>query len=174
MTSDPVRARLIEAVEKLAAVESPQSVTMRAIADHAGVSPGHAYHYFDSKEALLGAALDYMAAKIADGLSGDGDPAEATRAVSQRLGEYPAFPRLLAWLILEGSDPSAAMSGHPLLEAVAIRSAEDDHPDPGTVAGTVALLSLAGAFFGPMMNNALGRDLEDPALMATVADLFEA
>ena len=172
VTEDCVRERLIQAVTQLAAVEAPHSVTMRQIADHAGVSPGLAYHYFDSRRALFGAALDDMASRITQQIGDSGDPAVTVVGIWEALEQNRAFPRLLASLTLEGEDVATVMSEHPLLKATAERAAADGHEDPATLAGCVGLLGLAGAFWGPAINGILGRAPDEPALLDAVAVLL--
>ncbi len=52
---------LLDAVERLYADQNPEDINTRQIAAEAELSVGVAYRYFESKEALLGAALDRMA-----------------------------------------------------------------------------------------------------------------
>ena len=84
---------LLDAVERLCADQSPEGVGMRDIATEAGVSLGAAYRYFDSKQALLGAALDGMAERIASAITASEDTAEAINFVWTELNASPAFPR---------------------------------------------------------------------------------
>ena len=172
--SDPIRVRLIDAVERIFEEQSPSAATMRTIAMEAGCSLGVSYRYFDSKDDLLGAALDHMATRITAASTGAEDPAEALQHLWQAFDTTPAFPRLVTWMISEGMDVSSAMSGHPLILEVAEMARARGNEDPLTVAGVMALLGLAGATYGPAINRALGRDLDDQTLYNSTAHMFEA
>ena len=172
--SDPIRVRLIDAVERIFEKQSPSAATMRTIAMEAGCSLGVSYRYFDSKDDLLGAALDHMATRITPASTGTEDPAEALLHLWQAFDTTPAFPRLVTWMISEGMDVSSAMSGHPLILEVAETARARGSEDPLTVAGVMALLGLAGATYGPTINRALGRDLDDQTLYNSTAHMFEA
>ncbi len=51
--AEQTRARIVEAALELFRAKGYEATTMRAIADHAGVSTGNAYYYFKSKDLLL-------------------------------------------------------------------------------------------------------------------------
>ena len=171
---DPIRVRLLDAVERIFGEQSPSAATMRTIATEAGCSLGASYRYFDSKDELLGAALDRMATRITAASTGAEDPAETLLQVWQTLNATPAFPRLVSWLISEGMDVTSVMSGHPLILKIADTARARGSEDPQTAAGVMALLVLAGAGYGPAVNRALGRDPDDPTLYDTTAHMFGA
>lgn len=54
------RLKILEATTVEFAEQGYFAVTMRQVAGRAGVALGLAYHYFDSKENLLAAAIEYM------------------------------------------------------------------------------------------------------------------
>ena len=56
-----VEKRLIDSTEELVASISPNQLTIRDIADHAGVNHGQIHHYFGNKEGLLKATYRQMA-----------------------------------------------------------------------------------------------------------------
>lgn len=56
---ETARLKIIESALAVFASAGYGQSSMRAIATHAGVSNGLAYHYFDSKEALVGAVFDH-------------------------------------------------------------------------------------------------------------------
>lgn len=61
------RRELLECAMGLFAEEGYDNVSVRAVARAAGVAPGLAYHYFDSKERLFAAAIAQYAACCAEG-----------------------------------------------------------------------------------------------------------
>ncbi|MCL1588238.1 MAG: TetR/AcrR family transcriptional regulator [Actinomycetia bacterium] len=161
-------------MERIFEERSPSAATMRAIATEAGCSLGVSYRYFDSKDELLGAALDRMATRITATSTGVGDPAEALLGLWQAFDTTPAFPRLVTWMISEGMDVTSAMSGHPLILKVADTARARGSEDPQTAAGVMALLVLAGAGYGPAVNRALSRDPADQTLYNATAQMFES
>ena len=170
--SSPIRDRLLDAVERIFREQSPSKATMRTIAAEAGCSLGVSYRYFDSKDELLGAALDRMAARITSASTATEDPAEGLLDLWQTLDTNPAFPRLVSWMISEGMDVTAAMSGHPLIRGIADQAQARGSSDPLTAAGVMALLVLAGAGYGQAVNRAMGRDPDNPALYDAAARMF--
>jgi TetR/AcrR family transcriptional repressor of uid operon len=90
---DPVkheekRAEILEAAERCFARRGFHGATIAQICDEAGISPGHLYHYFASKEAIIGviasAGLEYARARFAE-LTEDQDPVRALVSEFERL-----------------------------------------------------------------------------------------
>jgi TetR/AcrR family transcriptional repressor of uid operon len=74
-TVDPVkhaekREQILAAAERCFARSGFHGATIAQICDEAGISPGHLYHYFISKEAIIGAitgaGLEYAKARFAE------------------------------------------------------------------------------------------------------------
>jgi AcrR family transcriptional regulator len=170
---EPIRTSLLDAVERIYAEQSPSAATMRAIATEAGCSLGAVYRYFNSKDELLGAALDRMAERIAFAASRSDDPAEALINLWHILAATPAFPRLVNWMVSENKDVSSVMSSNPLIREIAEGARIRGSADPPTVAGTMALLGIGGAFYGPIINRAMGRDPDDQTLYDSTAHMFK-
>ena len=61
------RRELLECAMRLFAEEGYDKCPWRAVARAAGVAPGLAYHYFDSKERMFAAAIGHYAARCAEG-----------------------------------------------------------------------------------------------------------
>jgi AcrR family transcriptional regulator len=163
--------RLLDAVEVLCAEMSPSDVTMRKIAAEAGLSLGLAYRYFESRDELLGAAMDRMAERIASAAVGD-DPITVVTALWKAVDASPAFPRLVASMILSGQDVSEVMSKHPLMRDITRSAAELGMDDPKTIAGVTGLVTIAGAMYGSFLNRAIGRDPGDPRLYDAAAAMM--
>lgn len=62
------RAELLETAMRLFAERGYDNVSVRAVARAAGVAPGLAYHYFDSKERMFAAAIEHYARRCAEGI----------------------------------------------------------------------------------------------------------
>lgn len=59
------RRELLQTAMRLFAEEGYDNVSVRAVVRAAGVAPGLAYHYFDSKQALFSAAIEAYAERCA-------------------------------------------------------------------------------------------------------------
>jgi AcrR family transcriptional regulator len=147
-------------------------VTVRAVAEAAGVSPALVYHHFTDKDDLIGRSLDRMAVDLSAAAEVQSPPA-ALRQLWRRLDERPAFARIIVWYVLEGRDVSALMSNHPLIARVAARAAEDGIGDPATLGGRMAILGLAGALLGAPVNRAIGRADTDERVLESLVGLID-
>lgn len=85
------RAEILTAAERCFAQNGFHGATIAQICEAAGISPGHLYHYFDGKEAIIGAiartGLDYVASRSA-GLMKDGNAVEAVVAELESLKSH--------------------------------------------------------------------------------------
>jgi AcrR family transcriptional regulator len=90
---DPVkheekRAEILAAAERCFARSGFHGATIAQICDEAGISPGHLYHYFTSKETIIGAitsaGLGYVRARFAE-ITEDQDPIRALVSEFERL-----------------------------------------------------------------------------------------
>ena len=62
------RRELLATAMRLFAEEGYDNVSVRAVARAAGVAPGLAYHYFDSKQNLFAAAIEDYSQRCAEGI----------------------------------------------------------------------------------------------------------
>ncbi|MBM6774574.1 TetR/AcrR family transcriptional regulator [Olsenella profusa] len=63
------RRELLACAMRLFAEEGYDNVSVRAVARAAGVAPGLAYHYFDSKERMFSEAISDYARRCAEGIN---------------------------------------------------------------------------------------------------------
>ena len=63
------RRELLACAMRLFAEEGYDNVSVRAVARAAGVAPGLAYHYFDSKERMFAEAIGDYARRCAEGIN---------------------------------------------------------------------------------------------------------
>ncbi len=71
---DAVKTALVEATAKMLAEVGPRGISVRDIADRAGVNHGQVHHYFGGKRALLRTAMQHLAREAFDhsrALAGD-------------------------------------------------------------------------------------------------------
>lgn len=102
------RHELLECAMKLFAEEGYDNVSVRAVARAAGVAPGLAYHYFDSKERLFAAAIEQYATRCAeDACTILDDKAitleEKIEQCIKTMSDHAAFPHA-AYFHAEGND----------------------------------------------------------------------
>lgn len=112
---DAVRRALLAATEELCADYPPGSVTVRSIAAAAGVNHGLVHHYFESKQALLGAAMERIEGEFLESVADMDATAEAVATFFDLLCQRPTYPRLLSWMLLEGVEPTDHIDRFPLV-----------------------------------------------------------
>ena len=161
---EQVTAAVLAATERLSATGQPSSFTVRQIAAEAGVTTSLLYFYFKSKDDIVLATVRSLSAEIDAAVAGQEGVGEISSATSRMLAEHPAFPRLLAWLILEGRS-FAELSDDPFLNRLAGMFAADNSTDPNTDAGAVVTMLLGNALFRGDINAALGRQSDDERLI---------
>ena len=155
---------MLAATERLCATGQPSSFTVRQIAAEAGVTTSLLYFYFESKDDIVLATVRSISAEIDAAVAGEIDVGSISSATSRMLAEHPAFPRLLAWLVLEGRSFSE-LSDAPFLGGLVRMFAERGSSDPGTDAGAVVTMLLGNALFLGDINAALGRPKNDKPLI---------
>jgi AcrR family transcriptional regulator len=137
---------------------------VRQIASEARVTTSLLYFYFRSKDDIILATVKSIASEI-DAAVADTDGVSAiASAVSRALAERPAFPRLLAWFVLEGRG-FAELSDDPVLERLVTAFTSDGAPDPSTDAGVVVTLLLGNALLAGAVNDGLERSSDDERLL---------
>ena len=122
------------------------------------------YWYYKSKDELILATVRSIAVEIDAAVAGEVDVASISSAVSQMLDEHPAFPRLLAWLVLEGRS-FADLRDDPFLGRLIAMFTESDSSDPGRDAGAVVTMLLGNALFRSDVNVVLDRPKDDARLI---------
>jgi AcrR family transcriptional regulator len=168
---EEVKAALLSAAANLCSARLPSSVSIRDIASEAQVNPSLVYFYFDSKDDLLRAALDELAEDIAAEAERQPDAAETLRSVMGRMSHDSAFPRIVTGLALDGRNVTEEMSGHPFLQLLASRIAEE-YPgeDVETRVGVALVATLSIGVHLPIVNTILGRSATDDELLTAICD----
>jgi TetR/AcrR family transcriptional regulator, repressor for neighboring sulfatase len=183
-------ASLVSAATELFAARGPDGVSLREIAAHAGLNYGLIHQYVGSKDELLRLVIARSTSTTAARFAQAADVGEALELLQGPVGvDRPAYPRLLAWAILQGRDPSELAGPSPALpqliamlpEAGADAGGTDGGPadgdpagrvndapatpdladDPRLRAAAVAALTLGWSLFGTFVSHAAG--LEDVA-----------
>ncbi len=150
-------AALVEATARLLAVRGPERLSLRDIADEAGVNKGLIHHYFGGKRPLVEAAVRKLAEEhFANATARGGGPLPAPLT----LGLDEQYWQVIARLILEGD---LELAGLEFDEGISVpRRAFDvlatDHDDSTDLKAAVAAamaLELGWAAFKPFVAKAV-------------------
>ncbi len=163
---DEVTDAVLDAAERLFAAAGPNEVSLRAIAEEAGVTYGLVYRHFGTKDALLERLLARYAERWKDQL---GDDPDYGRALNQLLGptfDTGPYLRLLGWTLLTGVPDRSADSyrrNATLDELPALAPSFDPENVLDARLSTAGALALAFGwrFFNPFIRAALHLDTED-------------
>lgn len=170
---DEVTAALLAATERLCATGQPSSFTVRQIASEACVTTSLLYFYFNSKDDIILTTVKSIASEIDASVAGTDGVGAIASAVSRALAERPAFPRLLAWFVLEGRG-FAELSDDPVLKRLIAAFASDGAPDTHTDAGVIVTLLLGNALFAGAVNEGLERSSDDERLIQALDQALAA
>jgi AcrR family transcriptional regulator len=157
---------LVEAASRLLSERNPASVSVREIAEAAGVNHGLVHHYFGGKQQLIIAVLDRRARALAGSVAPDADVRSAIRAMFLG-GDAQAFARLLAYARVEGWIGAGDLEGwvtRRLLEVARADGApglDDERVLRVRVAGVLALM-LGWETFRPTVLSLAGLDEATP------------
>jgi Transcriptional regulator len=144
-----VRAATIE----LLAERSPREVSVRDIAERAGVNHALAHRHFGSKHELLRAAIHHQSAEIAAAARGLPNRDAATALALLR--RYPAYWRILARTVLDAPDllPRGEFPAAQAFLDLLGGGTTADRRTPAAVAGA---LVLGWMVFGEHLATAVG------------------
>ena len=158
-TTHPTRAILVAAAE-LFAEQGIANVSLRAIAERAGVNYNYIHRHFGTKEVLLVQLVHYWTRYGATFVDASPDVHSAVRAIFQ--ADPGRFAEILAWVALDGTDAhtvfddttTVAHLRELLAESWAGPEAGADGRrtfDPRVVTAVVTLLVLTWDFYAPYM-----------------------
>jgi AcrR family transcriptional regulator len=177
---DEITDAVLDAAQRLFAAAGPNEVSLRAIAQEAGVTYGLVYRHFGTKDELLERLLARYAERWREHL---GDEPDYERALEDLLG--PSFDtgpylRLLGWSLLTGPSDRQGESyrRHTTLDELPplAPGAGPDGEHAARLRTAAALAFVFGwRFFNPFIRAALHFDDEDPeALQSAIrAQLHE-
>jgi AcrR family transcriptional regulator len=141
---DEVRRALMAATEQICSQRPPGSVTVRDIAEAAGVNHGLVHHYFSSKRVLLEETMVWIETGLLEAMAGIDDPAAAVGALFDELVVRNSYPRLLIWMLLEGVDMTDRVTDFPAIDHLRILLESDDPVGDARLRLHDLLLFLAG------------------------------
>ena len=158
-------AAIVAAATELFRAKGPAGVSLREIAQHAGVNYGLVHRHFGSKEAITAAVFRGTSRRGAQALGASADLAGALGAFASRIEEGD-FARMLAWALVDGSNPTAFVddSGafHRMRELAAGPDGADDPERRIALAAALSML-MGWQVFAPFLTEGLGLDDIDPA-----------
>jgi AcrR family transcriptional regulator len=175
---DAVMAALIDAAAELFAEQPPAAVSVRAVAERAGVNHGLVHRHFGSKQDLERAVLEHLAGRIQrsatrarqQGPAGASDLGSALLSALRATLDEPRYVRALARALLDGREPTALQRRFPMLQELieATREAQrkgqlDGDLDPRMLVAAVAAMGLGWALFEPYLLAATEQGRTRPA-----------
>lgn len=155
-----VSAALLDAAEAELASVGVKAASIRRIAARAGVNHGLVHRHFGSKDKLVTAVLDRLAAQVAAALD-DTDTAD----LLDPGGPLARQLRVLARAALDGVDLTALQSTHPAADRLvaAFRNGTPGLPEDRArrAAGHAMALAFGLQLLGPFIAEATGSDETD-------------
>jgi AcrR family transcriptional regulator len=114
---EEVRQALLDAAQRLIAERGPGSVSLREIADAAGVNFGLVYQYLGTREDLLREVYQSVARRSAERMAPIGD---LTDAISDMMSNpRTSTARIMAWAVLDGGYPADVLGPSPAVDHIA-------------------------------------------------------
>ena len=180
--SHPTAIAIRRAAAELFTQRSPASVSLRQIAERAGVNYGLIHHYFRTKDALLGEVFADFSAQGAKLIREAPDVREAMTTLLPP-DSTSLYPHMLAWTVLDSS-ASKEFHASPAFQRIRVLIEQEranagpagtTEIDPRVLTATVMATILGWQFFKPFVWAAgeLG-ELDEAATSAAVIDLLTA
>lgn len=145
-TAAEVRSQILEAATELLAGRSPADVTLRQIAERAGVQHSLIIRHFGSKAGLVQAVLAETAAGYARSVVAADDPADGFVRALGHLLDHPLAAAAFASVQLTADEPGGGQRAYPgadLHRALLVEAAGPASRDVRVVAA-VGLALVAG------------------------------
>lgn len=103
LPADERRAATVDAVVQLAASQNPNEITTTAIAQHMNLTQGALFRHFPTKEAILQAVMEWVAAQLLDRIERAATGCDSSLAALQAMfmahvdfvAEHPGVPRMM-------------------------------------------------------------------------------
>ncbi len=156
-----VVAAVLDSAERLFVRYGPSNVGLRDIAREAHINLGLIHRHIGSKDDLLQAVFQRFMREGVERMQDVHSWADVVELVFTPTSGYFNYTHLLAWLLLEGTDPAALAGDQRALAVVVERAATETGGDLDRARTLVAgLLSMAYGWqvFAPYFRHALGSD----------------
>jgi AcrR family transcriptional regulator len=173
---EKVRQALLDAARDLIAERGPGSVSLREIAETAGVNFGLVYQYLGTRDDLLREVYQSVAQRSAERMAPIGGISEAISDMMATPGTATA--RIMAWAALDGSYPEGVLGPSPALGHVASVIAGGPDADPSDedrlLAAFLLVAALGWRLFSSIGLTSAGLDpAPDPARDQTVTQWLQ-
>ncbi len=152
---------LVEAARALFVEHGPSAVSLRDVANRAGVNHALIHHYIGTREDLLRLVFSTSTDHARQMVANAADPVDALRTLRGVAGTNDDYTRLLAWALLEGRDPAEFHGRSSALDAV-VASAGSDRRQLRLAVAMAIVHTLGWKLFGGYALAAAGLDTEDP------------
>ena len=165
---DEITDAVLDAAERLFAAAGPADVSLRTIAQEAGVTYGLVYRHFGTKDVLFERLLARYTERWTEHLGANPDYANALGELLGESFDTGPYLKLLAWTLLTGVPDRDAESyrRHATLDELPGLAPGADSADERAVrlqtAGALAF-AFGWRFFNPFIRAALHFDDDDPA-----------
>ena len=148
---DAVVAAVLSSAAELFAQRGPNATSIREVAAHSGVNHGLVFRHFGTKEKLVGATLDHLAAEMSAAIESGVDSAEFEVIVDLQ-------SRVLARTILDGLAAGKLQTAFPGFEMLLeeCRRLHPDDRDARLAAANAVGLRWSWRLFGPYLTNMAG------------------
>ncbi len=165
---------MLSAATRLFVERGPASVSLRDIAEEANVNLGLLHRHFGSKSELISAAIEQLVNTLGpstgDVFVSPEMPEQLAALVTAPDTEYVAYVRMLAWLLLDGTDTATLWDSYPAIARLVQRLGTDglDDDDTRSVGAAVAAFALGWVLFTPFLRAATQLDNVPPEHLRTV------
>ncbi len=183
---EKTRAAILEAAKTVIAQDGPEGLSVSAVAKLAGVNRGTAYQYFEIKEDLVRATLDWVSNQLLESVFPQ--DAEEARLASEREGglkisevissmaefnlqlagfaiDNPEIGRIWLFDLLARDNPREDVFYQRFVQSMQ-ELIESDAAEPGIDVEVITVLTLSGFFLWPVWVGAHARGKKARAQMA--------
>lgn len=161
---DEVIAAILDSAADMFAERGPAAASIRDIAARAHVNHGLVFRHFGTKEQLVAAVLDHVAASTTALADGAAAPAEIDAATTRQL-------RVIARALLDGYPVGQLQSSFPAAARLldGLRPQHDNEESARLAAANAIALLLGWQLFEPFIRSATGlNDLPREKLRETI------
>lgn len=169
---DEVVDAVLDAADRLFAEQGPGNVSLRAIAQEAGVNYGLVHRHFGTKDDLFDRLLERYAERWNERVQQES--LDYVGALEELLGpqtETPAtgsYMRLLAWTLLSSGSPAEAHRRHITLDRLPSLGGIPDSADSVNTTAAALAFVFGWRFFRPFIEDALDLEHGDPGVHESI------
>ncbi len=163
---DGAASAILVAAARLFSERSPSKVTLREIAESAGVNYGLIHHYFGTKDAVLSQLIRRASAAGASAMAGTSTLPDALGSLVD-VNSSGAHTRMLAWVLLSDTEAARSFTPSPAMRHLARVAAAtgDGTVDPNLLAAVLTSALMGWQLFRPFVVAGAELDDHDPVLL---------